>query len=145
MILVYHRSPFTRPAILAKAIKSIQESIAWPEGRRDRRWPKKVDYLLVEPRYRELISPIVSIRAYICFDVPLDISQYQSNRYPITIKMKMAPIDWDMAHPSNNPQFQHFPSRRSTVLSTKGMVASSQTLASAAGLEILNKGGNAGA
>ncbi|KAG7562027.1 hypothetical protein FFLO_02499 [Filobasidium floriforme] len=55
----------------------------------------------------------------------------------------MPAIDWNVVHPSNNPQFSHFPSRRSTVFSTKGLVASSQTLASQAGLEILNKGGNA--
>lgn len=36
-----------------------------------------------------------------------------------------------------------FVSRRSTVLGTKGMVASSQPLATAAGIEILNAGGNA--
>lgn len=56
----------------------------------------------------------------------------------------MPAIDWNVVHPSNNPQFSHFPSRRSTVFSTKGLVASSQALASQAGLEILNKGGNAG-
>ena len=56
----------------------------------------------------------------------------------------MVAIDWNVVHPSNNPQFSHFPSRRSTVFSTKGLVASSQALASQAGLEILNKGGNAG-
>lgn len=36
-----------------------------------------------------------------------------------------------------------YPSRRSTVYSTRGVVAASQTLAAAAGAEILQKGGNA--
>jgi gamma-glutamyltranspeptidase/glutathione hydrolase len=39
--------------------------------------------------------------------------------------------------------FQRFPSRRSVVYGTKGMVACSQPLAAEAGLEILRKGGNA--
>ncbi|OCF34261.1 gamma-glutamyltransferase [Kwoniella heveanensis BCC8398] len=55
----------------------------------------------------------------------------------------MAPIDFTRLHPSYNPQFSHFPSRRSTIFSTKGAIATSQPLACQAGLEILNKGGNA--
>ncbi|OWZ63408.1 gamma-glutamyltransferase [Cryptococcus neoformans] len=55
----------------------------------------------------------------------------------------MAPINHSRLHPSYNPQFSHFPSRRSTVFSTKGAVATSQPLAAQAGLEVLNKGGNA--
>ncbi|WRT70004.1 gamma-glutamyltransferase [Kwoniella shivajii] len=55
----------------------------------------------------------------------------------------MAPLDFSRLHPSHNPQFAHFPSRRSTIFSTKGAVATSQPLACQAGLEILNKGGNA--
>ncbi|KAG8947659.1 hypothetical protein FRC04_010593 [Tulasnella sp. 424] len=52
-------------------------------------------------------------------------------------------------HPSgksgreNPPNFQVFPSRRSVVYGTKGVVACSQPLAAEAGLEILRKGGNA--
>ncbi|WVR09625.1 gamma-glutamyltransferase [Kwoniella sp. DSM 27419] len=55
----------------------------------------------------------------------------------------MPPIDFDRLHPAHDPKFAHFPSRRSTVLSTKGAIATSQPLACQAGLEILNKGGNA--
>ncbi|KAG8935860.1 hypothetical protein FRC02_005859 [Tulasnella sp. 418] len=39
--------------------------------------------------------------------------------------------------------FQQYPSRRSVVYGTKGVVACSQPLAAEAGLEILRKGGNA--
>jgi gamma-glutamyltranspeptidase/glutathione hydrolase len=44
-------------------------------------------------------------------------------------------------HPE--PQFVHFGSRRSVVHSTKGIVSSTQPLATAAGIDILKKGGNA--
>lgn len=52
-------------------------------------------------------------------------------------------IDWTKI---NRPDrvFQRFPSRRSQVYSSKGIVACSQPLAAQAGLEILRKGGNAG-
>ena len=46
-------------------------------------------------------------------------------------------------YPHPEPQFVHFPSRRSVLHSTKGIVSSTQSLASAAGIEILRKGGNA--
>lgn len=53
-----------------------------------------------------------------------------------------AHIDWNKVD-EPSAIFQAFPSRRSVVYGTKGVVSSSQPLATAAGLEILNKGGNA--
>ncbi|KAL1410791.1 hypothetical protein Q8F55_001733 [Vanrija albida] len=53
------------------------------------------------------------------------------------------PLDYSKLNPANDTHFAPFASRRSTVYSTKGMVATSQPLAAQAGLEILNKGGNA--
>ncbi|KAJ7092606.1 gamma-glutamyltranspeptidase [Mycena epipterygia] len=56
--------------------------------------------------------------------------------------MSKIKIDWDkIATPE--PVLARFASRRSVVYSTKGIVAASQPLAVAAGLEILRKGGNA--
>lgn len=53
-------------------------------------------------------------------------------------------IEWDFLHPSQvHPQFMAFPSRRSQVMSTKGVAASAQPLASQAGIKILDAGGNA--
>ncbi|KAH9044786.1 gamma-glutamyltranspeptidase [Lactarius pseudohatsudake] len=51
-------------------------------------------------------------------------------------------VDWSKV---DNPELIHqrFPSRRSIVYGTKGVVSSSQPLATEAGLEILRKGGNA--
>jgi gamma-glutamyltranspeptidase/glutathione hydrolase len=51
-------------------------------------------------------------------------------------------IDWSKV---DRPEFlfERFPSRRSVVYGTKGMVACSQPLAAEAGLEILRRGGNA--
>ncbi|KAH7344247.1 nucleophile aminohydrolase [Pyrenochaeta sp. MPI-SDFR-AT-0127] len=46
-------------------------------------------------------------------------------------------------YPHPKPQFVNFPSRRSVIHSTKGIVSCTQPLASAAGIEILRKGGNA--
>ena len=52
-------------------------------------------------------------------------------------------IDWDKVdYPE--PALSRFPSRRSVIFGTKGVVSASQPLAVEAGLEILRKGGNAG-
>ncbi|EIN14105.1 gamma-glutamyltranspeptidase [Punctularia strigosozonata HHB-11173 SS5] len=56
--------------------------------------------------------------------------------------MSPVQIDWSKVdHPEH--LLQRFPSRRSIVYGTKGVVSSSQPLATEAGLEILRKGGNA--
>jgi gamma-glutamyltranspeptidase / glutathione hydrolase len=52
------------------------------------------------------------------------------------------PIDWDKVN-SGETTFAPFASRRSVVYGTKGVVASSQPLATQVGIEILNAGGNA--
>ncbi|ODQ54970.1 gamma-glutamyltranspeptidase [Saitoella complicata NRRL Y-17804] len=54
----------------------------------------------------------------------------------------MAPINLENVYPPE-PKFVHFPSRRSTVHGTKGMISSSQPLANQAGLRVLLQGGNA--
>lgn len=46
-------------------------------------------------------------------------------------------------YPADNDTFLKFPSRRSVVHSTKGIVSTSSPLASEAGLQILRNGGNA--
>ncbi|KAJ7293462.1 gamma-glutamyltranspeptidase [Mycena rebaudengoi] len=56
--------------------------------------------------------------------------------------MSKVKIDWTKIE-RPEPVFARFPSRRSVVYSTKGIVAASQPLAVDAGLEILRRGGNA--
>lgn len=52
------------------------------------------------------------------------------------------PLNASHVYPAN-PEFVNFPSRRSVVHSAKGIVSSTQPLASQAGIRILNEGGNA--
>ena len=49
----------------------------------------------------------------------------------------------EAVYPIGDPPFVQFPSRRSVVHSTKGMVACTQPLAAEAGQRILKMGGNA--
>lgn len=53
----------------------------------------------------------------------------------------VASLNASNIHP--DPKFMYFPSRRSTVHSTKGIVSSTQPLASQCGVRILREGGNA--
>lgn len=52
------------------------------------------------------------------------------------------PLHSSSIYPSSDPHYQAFPSRRSVVHSTHGIVSSTQPLATQCGLEILRKGGN---
>ncbi len=72
--------------------------------------------------------------------------QQISSAFPAAImvtSLTCANIDWSKI---DKPELvlQRFPSRRSVVYGTKGVVSSSQPLATEAGLEILRQGGNAG-
>jgi len=64
-------------------------------------------------------------------------------RCPSIMATSTIKVDWSKV---DNPELilQRFPSRRSVVYGTKGVVSSSQPLATEAGLEVLSKGGNAG-
>lgn len=53
------------------------------------------------------------------------------------------PINASHVYPAVDPEFTNFPSRRSVVHSTKGVVSSTQPLASQVGVKILTQGGNA--
>ena len=53
------------------------------------------------------------------------------------------PLNAAATYPSSDPEFIYFPSRRSVVHSTKGIVACTQPLAAEAGQRILKNGGNA--
>ncbi|KAF4306858.1 Gamma-glutamyltranspeptidase [Botryosphaeria dothidea] len=53
------------------------------------------------------------------------------------------PLNPQAIYPATDPDFIQFPSRRSTVHSTKGIVSSTQPLATQAGVRILRQGGNA--
>ncbi|TKA64982.1 hypothetical protein B0A49_01176 [Cryomyces minteri] len=52
------------------------------------------------------------------------------------------PLNANAIYPASDPDFISFPSRRSVVHSTKGIVASTQPLASQCGLRVLREGGN---
>jgi gamma-glutamyltranspeptidase / glutathione hydrolase len=64
-------------------------------------------------------------------------------RFLSTVQTPKMPLNASHIYPAKDPDFTYFPSRRSVVHSTQGIVSSTQPLASAAGLRILNEGGNA--
>jgi hypothetical protein len=53
------------------------------------------------------------------------------------------PSNLNSVFPATDPEFISFPSRRSVVHSTEGMIACTQPLAARCGLKILDAGGNA--
>lgn len=53
------------------------------------------------------------------------------------------PLNVKAIYPPTDPEFISFPSRRSVVHSTEGIVSCTQPLAARLGLQILQKGGNA--
>lgn len=53
------------------------------------------------------------------------------------------PLNLNSVYPAEDPEFQSFPSRRSVVHSTEGMIACTQPLAARCGLQVLDAGGNA--
>jgi len=53
------------------------------------------------------------------------------------------PLNAKAIYPATDPEFISFPSRRSVVHSTSGIVACTQPLAAQAGQRILREGGNA--
>lgn len=53
------------------------------------------------------------------------------------------PLNPNAIYPAVDPDFVQYPSRRSVVHSTKGIVACTQPLAAQAGIRILRQGGNA--
>ena len=53
------------------------------------------------------------------------------------------PLNLNSIYPATVPEFQSFPSRRSVVHSTEGIIACTQPLAARCGLKVLDAGGNA--
>lgn len=53
------------------------------------------------------------------------------------------PVNLNSVFPASDPEFVTFPSRRSVVHSTDGLIACTQPLAARCGLKVLEAGGNA--
>jgi hypothetical protein len=56
---------------------------------------------------------------------------------------KAMPLNLNSVYPTTDPEFISFPSRRSVVHSTQGIIACTQPLAARCGLKVLDAGGNA--
>lgn len=66
-----------------------------------------------------------------------------ARRYPHTSLANAMPLNLSSVYPAKDPEFQPFPSRRSVVHSTEGIVACTQPLAARCGIKVLDAGGNA--
>jgi hypothetical protein len=64
-------------------------------------------------------------------------------RYIHSSPRNKMPLNLASVYPAEDPEFQSFPSRRSVVHSTEGMIACTQPLAARCGLKVLDAGGNA--
>ncbi|KAG8901236.1 hypothetical protein FRB99_005462 [Tulasnella sp. 403] len=103
-----------------------------------------VTFLLIVPLMLLVINALASIKSPVRSD---NVRQAQEKKNHAVRAQPMGnSLNSDKAPKPKNATgavFSAFPSRRSVVYGTKGMVACSQPLAAEAGLEILRKGGNA--
>lgn len=81
--------------------------------------------------HHALTSTFTSLKAY---QLGFKIARLSSTIMPLNAKH---------IYPASDPDFSSFPSRRSVVHSTNGIVACTQPLAAEAGQRILKQGGNA--
>ena len=80
--------------------------------------------------------------------IPAPFSRYSNNKCklssPLTpVSTATMPLTTPSVYPPPSREFMKWPSRRSVVHSTKGIVACTQPLAAKCGIDILNAGGNA--
>jgi hypothetical protein len=94
--------------------------------------------------------PMMSTVKYICSHVCYRASLQPRRALTVVIKRSFThsskltmPLPTSSVYPPPSGEFMKWPSRRSVVHSTKGIVACTQPLAAKCGIDILNAGGNA--
>lgn len=94
-----------------------------------------------------ILSDVQHIK-FVCFWVTRPVINFCLPKFPLRLKSEVIlhnpkmPLNTKSVYPAEDPKFVHFASRRSVVHSTKGIVSSTQPLASNCGLRILQQGGN---